>query len=336
MKALVTGGLGLIGHHVVRKLVEDHNVQVSIYDNLTNYNGAVNMKELGYLYGERMKTITALPSNMVSTNYLHKDINDLKFVQSSMAFMKPDVVYHLAMPPRQKVVSHDPAGAANTMMGGLLNMLQVSVENNVKRFVYVSSSMVYGEFKDNVKEDAVLNPQGEYGIMKMAGELLVKDYCRKYGLEYTILRPSAVYGPNDVGDRVIAKFLLSAMGGGTLNVNGEHETLDFTYVEDAAEGFVQAGLSPNAANKTYNITKSHSKTILEAANNIVAMVGKGEVNVREKDADFPSRGALDITAARNDFGYDPKVDIEEGFQIYYDWLQDSVYWDKKTIQKFIK
>jgi nucleoside-diphosphate-sugar epimerase len=112
----------------------------------------------------------------------------------------------------------------------------------------------------------------------------------------------------------------------TLKVNGVNETLDFTYVDDAADGFVNATLSNKAANGTYNITKSHSKTLLAAAELAVKLVGKGNIEVRGKDADFPSRGALDITAARRDFGFNPKVDIDEGFEIYYDWLKNSNYW----------
>jgi nucleoside-diphosphate-sugar epimerase len=186
--------------------------------------------------------------------------------------------------------------------------------------------MVYGDFKDFVTEDAVCRPQGQYGIMKLAGEWLVKDYTRKHGIEHIILRPSAVYGPLDVEDRVISKFLLTAMRGQTLKVNGRNETLDFTYVDDAANGFVNATLSPAAVNGTYNITKSHSKTLLAAAELAVRLVGKGNIEVRDKDADFPSRGALDITAARRDFGFDPKVDIDEGFEIYHRWLSNSEYW----------
>ena len=146
-----------------------------------------------------------------------------------------------------------------------------------------------------------------------------------------LFRSSAVYGPLDVEDRVIAKFMLTAMRGGTLNVNGAGETLDFTYVEDAADGIVAAALSDNTDNKTYNITKSHSRTLLDAANLAVKIVGKGTVNVRERDLDFPSRGALNIDAARRDFGFDPKVDVEEGFQKYYEWLSNSPFWSSKTI-----
>jgi UDP-glucose 4-epimerase len=165
--------------------------------------------------------------------------------------------------------------------------------------------------------------------MKLAGEWLVKDYTRSCNLEHTIIRPSAVYGPLDVEDRVISKFILSALRSQTLKVNGAGETLDFTYVDDAANGIVAASLSENAINKTYNITKSHSRTLKYAAELAVKLAGKGSIEIKDKDKDFPSRGALNIGAARNDFGFDPKVDVEEGFKIYYDWIVNSPYWSKK-------
>jgi nucleoside-diphosphate-sugar epimerase len=150
-------------------------------------------------------------------------------------------------------------------------------------------------------------------------------------MEYVIIRPSAVYGPLDVEDRVVAKFMLTAMRGGTLKVNGAGETLDFTYVDDAADGIVAAATRITARNNTYNITKSHSVSLLEAAEMIVKIVGKGTIEVRDKDADFPSRGALNIDRAKVILGYDPKVDVEEGFQKYYEWLSNSVYWSPKTV-----
>ena len=79
-------------------------------------------------------------------------------------------------------------------------------------------------------------------------------------------------------------------------------------------------------NKTYNITKSHSWSLLDAANLAVSIAGRGSVEVRDKDADFPSRGALNIDAARRDFGYNPQVDVEEGFQRYYAWFKSSSFW----------
>lgn len=319
MNILVTGGQGLIGHNVVSKL-EAHGHSVVITDTQTNY-GIIPHPELVYLLSERSKKIKSSDVYLI-------DICDPVGMNRLFSKYKFDTVIHLASFPRQKVVNANPALGSRTMSEGLLNLLELSVKYNVKRFVYTSSSMVYGDFKDFVKEDVVCNPQGQYGIMKLAGEWLIKDYTRKYGIEHTIFRPSAVYGPLDVEDRVISKFLLTAMRGGVLKVNGINETLDFTYVDDAADGIVAASLAENTANKTYNITKSHSKTLLSAANLAVELAGNGTVEVKEKDADFPSRGALDITAARRDFGFNPKVDIDEGFEIYYRWIKNSEYWSQ--------
>jgi UDP-glucose 4-epimerase len=316
MRIVVTGGLGLIGHNVVKKL-EQQGHEIAVVDTRTNY-GIIPQSEIDYLISERLK--------IIKTDRLYKiDITDVNGIDWLFEKHKPELVIHLASFPRQKVVNANPCLGSRTMSEGLLNLLENCKKHKVQRFFYASSSMVYGDFQDYVTENAVCRPQGQYGIMKLAGEWLVKDY-QKHGIDYTIFRPSAVYGPLDVEDRVISKFLLTAMRGGVLKVNGVNETLDFTYVDDAANGIVDAVQIESTKNKIYNITKSHSKTLLSAAELAVKLVGKGSIEVRDKDADFPSRGALDITAARQDFNFNPKVDIEEGFEIYYDWIKNSEYW----------
>jgi UDP-glucose 4-epimerase len=318
---LVTGGLGLIGHNVVKKL-ESLGHDIVIADTQTNY-GIIPQEEIDYLISQRRK--------FIKTQKIHKiDISDRNSAEWVFRHYRPNIVIHLASFPRQKVVNADPVWGSSVMSGGLLILLEAAVKYKVRRFTYASSSMVYGDFKDYVTEDTICSPQGQYGILKLAGEWLVKDYTRKHGIEHTILRPSAVYGPLDVEDRVISKFLLTAMRGQTLKVNGSNETLDFTYVDDAADGFVTATLSDKAANGTYNITKSHSTTLLSAAEMAVRLAGRGNIEVRDKDADFPSRGALDITRARRDFNFNPKVDVAEGFQIYYDWLKNDPYFSNQT------
>lgn len=322
MKILITGGLGLIGHNVVRKLQEAGH-EVVVTDICTNY-GIVPQNEIDFLIGERRKKIDA------STRVYSVDIADPVGMECLFRAYQFDTVIHLASFPRQKVVNANPMSGSRVMSEGLLNLLELSTKCSVAKFVYISSSMVYGDFKDDVREDALCRPQGQYGIMKLAGEWLVRDYTRRGHFDHVIIRPSAVYGELDVEDRVISKFLLSAMRGGTLKVNGASETLDFTYVEDAADGITAAALRMVARNKTYNITKSHSWSLLDAANLAVEIAGRGSVEVRDKDADFPSRGALNIDAARRDLGFNPKVDIEEGFQRYHDWLRGSTYWRQQS------
>jgi nucleoside-diphosphate-sugar epimerase len=122
--------------------------------------------------------------------------------------------------------------------------------------------------------------------------------------------------------------MLTAMRGGVLRVNGVSETLDFTYVDDAADGIVAAATRIMSANKTFNVTRSHSVSLLEAAEMIVKIVGQGTIETCDRDADFPSRGALNIDRARTILGYDPRVDVEQGFENYYKWLSNSSHWKK--------
>ena len=310
MKILVTGGLGFIGHNIVC-ILENSGHEVSIIDNQTDY-GIIPETELNYLMSERGKKI--LTQNIV--------LSDITHPLDDQLFLGVDVVVHLASFPRQKVVNKNPVVGSRVMSEGLLNLLEMSVKHKVKRFVYVSSSMVYGNFDHiSIKEDAVCNPIGQYGIMKLAGEWLVKDYSRQYGLDYTIVRPSAVYGPYDVEDRVISKFFAAAMRGDKLMVNGANEALDFTFVDDTAMGIVLAATSENSVNKTYNISRGKSHTLLEAATLVAKIVGKGSVAINDRDMSYPVRGQLNIQQAKKDLGYIPAVDLEEGLVKYYKWLK---------------
>ena len=323
-KILVTGGLGFIGHNVVA-LLEQQGHTVAVMDNETDY-GIIPKDELGYLIQER--------KHKILTNTLYYcDIADN--VGPAFEQFKPDTVIHLASFPRQKVVNNNPQSGSRVMSEGLLNLLEASIKYGVKKFVYASSSMVYGNFNDTyadgIDEMHECNPIGQYGIMKLAGEWLVKDYARRHPMAYTILRPSAVYGPLDVEDRVVSKFIMTAMRGGEIQVNGPNESLDFTYVSDAADGIATASISEDTNNMIYNITRGSSRTLLEAAELAVRIVGSGTIRVNNRDDTFPSRGQLNTLRAYNDFGFMPKVDIEQGFKEYYAWLTDSLYGTKKAV-----
>jgi nucleoside-diphosphate-sugar epimerase len=318
MKIIVTGGMGLIGHNIVSKLENEH--EIAIIDNHTNY-GFIPTKEIDYLIGERRKKISKYKNYLI-------DVSQGEAVNIVFEKFKPDLVIHCASFPRQKAVEADPATGARVMCEGLTNLLEASAKNNVKRFLYISSSMVYGDFETDVTEDAECNPIGQYGIFKYMGEKLVQDYNRRNGIEYVIIRPSAVYGELDVEDRVVSKFVLNAIRGKTLKVNGPDEVLDFTYVDDASEGIVQAALSPNTTNQIYNITRSADRlwTLQDAAKLAIEIAGTGDLTVGPRDLSFPKRGRLCIDKAIKDFGYSPKVNVEDGFRKYYDWLKNSSYY----------
>jgi nucleoside-diphosphate-sugar epimerase len=326
----VTGGLGFIGAHVVVKLINEGH-KVAILDSKTDY-GYLNQGELDAVMKERFFGIANRMTDAVKLNIYTIDVGnpELKTLFEKEKF---DAVIHLASFPRQKVVNANPTAGSKVMSEGLLNLLELSRQTDVDRFTYISSSMVYGDFTDNVEEWEDCNPQGQYAIMKYAGELLVQDYTRQYNLNHTIIRPSAVYGPLDVCDRVLSKFFINAMKGETIVVNGKMEKLDFTFVNDVATGIVQATTSAKAKNETYNLTRSKGVTLYDAATAVKTIVGKGNIEVKQRDMDFPSRGALSIEKAQKDFDYNPITDLNEGLMIYHSWLSNSAYWKEQLNPK---
>ena len=327
MKILVTGGLGFIGHNVVAQL-EAQGHDVVITDTQSTY-GIVAPEEIQYLVSERRKKI--------QTDRIYGiDMSDRAGIDWLVGHHRPDRVIHLASFPRQKVVNSNAPAGSRVMSEGLLNLLEASVANSVSRFVYASSSMIYGDFHDTgadgIDESHACRPLGQYGIMKLAGEWLVRDYTVRTGMPHTIVRPSAVYGPLDVEDRVISKFLIQAMRDQVIQVRGADELLDFTYVDDTVAGVVGAALSDASENRTYNITRGRCRSLLQAAELAVSTAGGGSIQILDPDQAFPSRGQLNISAAQRDFGFAPTVDIEQGFRRYHDWLIDHpVYGLTKTV-----
>ena len=319
MKFLVTGGAGFIGHNVVR-ILEQQGHECIVIDTCTDY-GFIPREELTYLINERSKRINARIRSI--------DIREGQFVDTIFKTYRPDVVIHMASFPRQKVVEQNPLLASDVMSSGLINLLEKSKQYSIKKFVYISSSMVYGDFTADVLEAHTCRPQGQYGIMKLMGEKLVEDYHRTGAFDYTIIRPSAVYGEWDVEDRVVSKFMTKAMRGETLKVNGPDEVLDFTYVEDTAQGIVLAATLDRANSNIYNITRSEQRqwSLKDAAELAISIAGKGDLIVADRDLSFPKRGRLSIMKAQRDLGYAPKVNVEQGFQRYYDWYnQNPILW----------
>jgi nucleoside-diphosphate-sugar epimerase len=319
MKYVITGGAGFIGHNVTRFL-EDLGHECIVVDSHTGY-GFIPTTEITYLSANRQK-------RYISESY-KIDIRNHQRLHSLFDIVQPDVIIHMASFPRQKVVEQDPCTASEVMSTGLINLLELGKKHQIKKFVYISSSMVYGDFTADVTEDAQCNPIGQYGIMKYLGEKLVEDYSRRGCFEHAIIRPSAVYGEWDVEDRVVSKFMTKAMRGETLKVNGPDEVLDFTYVEDTAMGIVLAATKEIANGKIYNITRSEERqwTLKDAAELAVKIAGQGTLEIAPRDLSFPKRGRLDISRAVKDLGYNPQVNVEEGFQRYYNWYeQNPILW----------
>ena len=315
MRILVTGAYGFIGSRIVERLLEMGH-DVTAMDNKETY-GVITPDELKKLYTWRQRNWTK------SVARAEGDVTDRNDVLSAFK-PRPDYVIHLASYPRAKIVNKDPWIGVQNVIGGTVNLLWHCQHMPVKKFVFVSSSMIYGHFSDGTREDAMTKPNNLYGEAKLTAERFVKHYHQQHGVDYAVVRPSGVYGPGDMEDRVLSKFFANAMNDSTITVHDGDNKVDFTYINDTAEGIIKATLS-EVSNRSFNITAGNATSLRTAAEKIIALTGS-KSNIVDTGAHklYPRRGTLDITRAKDLLGYEPKNSFDQGLEKYYEWLQNKI------------
>ena len=316
MKILITGGQGFIGSKVIEKLSqEDH--KIICVDNNDTYN-ILKDEELQKLIKWRTR-------NWKKENVLVMKGDVLDREVCLKAFMsRPDAVIHMATYPRAKIVDENPMEAVPKVIDTTTNLLWHSAKFGVKKFVYISSSMVYGHFKDGTREDSNTKPQNIYGEAKLTGERLTKLFAQRDGLNYIIVRPSGVYGPGDLPDRVVSKFFAKAMANEDIELHNGENKVDLTYRQDAAYGIVKATLS-EVANTSFNITAGNSTSLRTLAETIMDITGsQSEIKDIGMHKLYPMRGTLDISRAKDLLEYEPQFTLRQGLESYYDWIQNKI------------
>jgi UDP-glucose 4-epimerase len=313
MKILITGGKGFIGSKIV-EMLSNENHQVTVVDNEDTYD-IMSKEELQNLYSWRMRNwkmqnINSIPGDVLDRNLCLKAFNT-----------RPEIVIHLATYPRAKIVDQDPIVGIPKVINTTINLLWHAEKFDVKKFVYISSSMIYGDFVDGTKEDSKTKPKNIYGEAKLTGERMVKLFAQRSGLNYNIVRPSGVYGPGDMPDRVVSKFFEKAMKNQTIDLHNGQNKVDFTYRQDAARGIIMAAFS-EVANTSFNITAGNATSLRALAEKIIEMTGsESELQDTGNNKLYPLRGTLDISRANDLLGYKPEFTLEQGLQSYYDWLR---------------
>ena len=315
MKILVTGGKGFIGSKIVEMLSKDH--KVTVVDNHDTY-GIMTKEDLHKLLQWRTRNWKAGNVSVIDGDILDRLVCLKAFSHN------PEIVIHLATYPRAKIVDEDPIVGIPKVINTTTNLLWHSEKWNVKKFVYVSSSMVYGDFVDGTKEDASTKPKNIYGEAKLTGERLVKLFAKRDGLNYNIIRPSGVYGPGDMPDRVVSKFFAKAMKNETITLHNGNNKVDFTYRQDAARGIVLAALS-SVANVSFNITAGNATSLRTLAETIIEITGsESDIEDIGNHKLYPMRGTLDISRAKDLLDYEPEFSLKQGLDSYYDWLQNKI------------
>jgi len=305
---LVTGGAGFIGSELVRQLAARGD-RVLIVDNLIN--------------GTRENVAEVLSDRV---QLLAVDVRELAAIIPHLA--RVSVVYHLAcLGVRHSV--HSPIENHEVNATATLHLLAACRAAGVPRFVYVSSSEVYGTAKwAPMTEHHPTFPCTVYGASKLAGEGYTRAYFRTYGYPAVVIRPFNTYGPRshhegDSGE-VIPKFLLRCLAGKPMIVFGDGtQTRDFTYVSDSAAGILLAGEHPAALGDTINLGFGQEVTINDLARQVADVAGRPDAVVQH---DIPRPGDVlrlyaDMTHARESLGYSPSVTLAEGLTQLLAWYR---------------
>jgi nucleoside-diphosphate-sugar epimerase len=237
--------------------------------------------------------------------------------------IKPQVIIHLAAVAHAGRANKDPFSTFDHSLRTLENALDFA-SVAVEHFIFFSSSMAYGNFKTPaVEETHQLEPIGIYGALKVAGEKMVIAYQQIGNLPYTIIRPSALYGPRCVSRRVGQIFIENVMKGGGFRVDGDgNERLDFTYIDDLVQGVILAIVMPAARNQIFNITYGQSRSINELVDIVKGFFPNAPIEHVDRDKLMPFRGTLSIKKAREMLGYEPRNPIETGFPKYIQWYRE--------------
>jgi len=319
---LITGGLGFIGSCIARRLVKEGFVEKVVL--VDHYGGYVSPVKQGYVDYRKQRIIDIEDKIVIERALTNHSITMAKLLIK----YRPKYIFHLAALPLASLENMNPEEAlegTGISAGHILeacDMLKQSQGYQPERFVYASSSMVYGDFQYTpADENHPTRPKDIYGTMKLAGEVVTRGLSGVYGLRSTIIRPSAVYGPTDMNRRVSQIFVENAIIGKQLIVHGADEALDFTYVEDTAKGFVLAGTRKEAVGETFNITTGAAHTLLEFVQVLKEIFPNLDYKVVERDLAKPKRGTLSIEKARNVLGFQPDYDLLSGVRAYVEFVK---------------
>jgi nucleoside-diphosphate-sugar epimerase len=316
----ITGGLGFIGAYVCQRLIESGD-RVVVYDLFKSFVSPLVSSSYPQYLEHRLKPLKE------KIDVIQGDIRDGFRLKEVITQTRPDKIIHFAGLPIADISNQFPEEAISINFQGTANLLNavVNQKKKIKKLINISSSMVYGDFKTiPCPEDHPTKPKGLYGVTKLGAEHLTRVFAERNGFPYITIRPSAVYGPTDSNRRVIQLFIENALKNKPIELHdGGTNKLDFTFVEDLAEGIVLATKNDSVKNKTFNMTRGQGRSLKAVANIVKSHFPQTKIISKPLDKSLrrPKRGAMDISKAKKLLGYNPQYSLEKGIKKYIQFLQ---------------
>lgn len=314
MKVLVTGGAGFIGSNLSERLLAEGH-EIDILDDFNDfYDPLIKRANIGAV------------KNRIRIH--EADLRDEPAVQRIMREGRYDAIIHLAARAGVRPSIQEPRLYIDTNITGTFHLLEAAKQHGVARFIFASSSSVYGvirtvPFSEEMCINATISP---YAATKMAGEQLCSNYSHLYGLRCVCLRLFTVYGPRQRPDLAIHKFTKNILSGAPIDQYGDGSTRrDYTYVDDIVQGIHACLGYEGELCDTFNLGENQTTTLAELIAHIENALGKkANINLLpEQPGDVPLTYA-DIDKARRLLGYNPSTKIAAGIPKFIDWYLKTV------------
>ncbi len=310
---LVTGGAGFIGSHLVKALLNDPTIKITCIDNFDPF------------YNRELKLLNIADFEK-SHNFFLLDIDLATTTLGQLQDAIPgpvEVIIHLAAKAGVRPSISDPLAYEETNVLGTQKLLDFAVQKKVKKFVFASSSSVYGiNEKLPWKEDELLLPISPYAMTKLAGEMAGHVYHKLYDLSFIALRFFTVYGPGQRPDLAIHRFTKAILNDEPIAMYGDGSTSrDYTYVDDTVQGILSAIDYNKSAFEIINLGNSYAVSLKELIAAVEEVMGKKAIIKQqpEQPGDVPYTFA-DISKAKQLLNYQPKTELKSGLKNFYDWF----------------
>jgi len=314
-KILVTGTAGFIGYHTARRLSAEGHVVAGV-DSLNDY----------YIPRLKQDRHAALLEEYPEFQRHEFDLCDLERLTALFEEFQPDIICHLAAQAGVRYSLKDPFSYGQRNLTAFLNVLELAKRHEVQRFVYASSSSVYGgnEKLPYSESDPVERPISLYAATKRANELMAGTYTRMFGLQTVGLRFFTVYGPWGRPDMALWLFTEAVLAGRPITVyNNGNMSRDFTYVDDIVSGVSAALQAPDlAADEIFNLGNHRSEPLMGMIAEIERATGKTAVkDFQPLQPGDPLKTFADIDKAERLLGYRPTTTISEGVPKFVEWYR---------------
>jgi nucleoside-diphosphate-sugar epimerase len=336
-RVMLVGGAGFIGHHLALEC-RRKGAEVLVVDNMqiNNIVKVVSDPTLDEIRRRLYVNFLLDRFSLLRENGIridNVDARQMAELTGSFNEFQPTKAVHLSAISSAVVANQVPGLAYDLQITTLRNLLELCRLKNssCNHVAFMSSSTVYGDFEgESVDETVRPRPRGVYANGKYIGERMVREAKNLYGIDYTIVRPSALYGVRCISGRVSQKFIENALMGKPLLLEGGGSgRLDFTNVADLVEGIVRALALVGGRSRTFNITYGQSRSIAELAAIIKDIVPQVKFEERPPAPEKPKRGTLLMGRAREFLGFVPSQDLETAYRDYCKWYLDQ--WERAQL-----